>query len=410
VAAADARHLMHARMPMPAGFSLYLDIVRFVAAVLVVLSHVAKEQIFPAWLTPYVPDFGREAVILFFVLSGYVIAYTRAHKHQTVDHYMVARLTRIYSVAIPVLLLSVGLALWGLRLDPSLYTGLYQYESLHIYIPLHLLFAGELWTLSEQPFTVAPYWSLGYEVWYYLLFVFLSFYQGWRRWLWCAAWLLLVGFKLVLLLPIWLAGVALYQYRDRFVLSATLAWLGFIGSLAAMVCFEAANIDAVLLSMGEASWQHYVQPWTQWSLGSATPFLADYAMCGLVMVNFYCAYYLRFDALKQWAAVIQSGAAYTFTLYLLHAPVMIFLVRHVVTERQQLSSALLILTAIGLSTWLIGQLTERRKQWWQPLFQWVVQCGATLVLRIAPLRWLLCTQPAATQTAIEITAARSDKQ
>ncbi len=394
---------------MPVGFSLYLDIVRFVAAVLVVLSHVAKEQIFPAWLTPYVPDFGREAVILFFVLSGYVIAYTRAHKHQTVDHYLVARLTRIYSVALPVLLLSVALALWGLQLDARLYTGLYQYESLYIYIPLHLLFAGELWTLSEQPFTVAPYWSLGYEVWYYLLFVFLSFYQGWRRWLWCAVWLLIVGFKLVLLLPIWLAGVVLYQYRDRFVLSATLAWLGFIGSLAAMLWFEAANIDALLLSMGEASWQLYVQPWTQWSLGSATPFLADYAMCGLVMVNFYCAYYLRFDALKHWAGVIQAGAAYTFTLYLLHAPVMIFLVRHVVTERQQLSSALLILTAIGVSTWLIGQLTERRKHLWQPLFQSVVQCGAAIVSWVAPLRWVLQTSSAAHGAISATAAARTDK-
>lgn len=394
---------------MPVGFSLYLDIVRFVAAVLVVLSHVAKEQIFPAWLTPYVPDFGREAVILFFVLSGYVIAYTRAHKHQTVDHYLVARLTRIYSVALPVLLLSVALALWGLQLDARLYTGLYQYESLYIYIPLHLLFAGELWTLSEQPFTVAPYWSLGYEVWYYLLFVFLSFYQGWRRWLWCAVWLLIVGFKLVLLLPIWLAGVVLYQYRDRFVLSATLAWLGFIGSLAAMLWFEAANIDALLLSMGEASWQLYVQPWTHWSLGSATPFLADYAMCGLVMVNFYCAYYLRFDALKHWASVIQAGAAYTFTLYLLHAPVMIFLVRHVVTERQQLSSALLILTAIGVSTWLIGQLTERRKHLWQPLFQSVVQCGAAIVSRVAPLRWVLQTSSAAHGAISATAAARTDK-
>ncbi len=379
---------------MPVGYSLYLDIVRFMAAVFVVLSHVANAAIFPLWLTPYVPDFGRESVILFFVLSGYVIAFTRAHKHQSVDHYLVARMTRIYSVALPVLILSLALALLGLRLDASLYQGLYQYESLHIYIPLHLLFAGELWTLSEQPFTVPPYWSLGYEVWYYLLFVFISFYQGWRRWLWCAVWLLIVGYKLLLLLPVWLAGVMLYQYRDRLQLSALWAWSGFTLSLLAMIWFELADIDAMLLTMGEQWWQQHIEPWTQWRLGSAKPFLADYAMCGLVMVNFYCAYYLRFTGLKPWAKSIQTAAAYTFTLYLLHFPVMIFMERHVVTEKAQITSALLILVVIGLSTWLVGQLTERRKHLWQPVFDWLVQRGATFIGAVRPLRWLLQTKEA----------------
>ncbi|UUZ51421.1 acyltransferase family protein [Massilia sp. B-10] len=93
---------------MDKPFSLYLDLVRFVAAVLVVLSHYTSHGMFgPAARAAY-HNLGRESVIVFFVLSGFVIAWTTAEKALTLRQFAVARGARIYSVALPVLLAAFG--------------------------------------------------------------------------------------------------------------------------------------------------------------------------------------------------------------------------------------------------------------------------------------------------------------
>ena len=87
-------------------FSLYLDLMRFLAAVFVVLAHYIQYGVLDETVVRFVPDIGREAVIIFFVLSGYVIAYTTQSRRHSFREYMAARCARIYSVAFPVLLLA----------------------------------------------------------------------------------------------------------------------------------------------------------------------------------------------------------------------------------------------------------------------------------------------------------------
>ncbi|MEO7108145.1 MAG: hypothetical protein ABIZ09_17345, partial [Rhodoferax sp.] len=57
-----------------AEFSLYLDLLRVCAAYFVLLFHMKKHEFGPEALLKLIPDHGHDAVILFFVLSGYVIA------------------------------------------------------------------------------------------------------------------------------------------------------------------------------------------------------------------------------------------------------------------------------------------------------------------------------------------------
>lgn len=359
---------------MTKEFSLYLDTIRFLAACLVVVSHLAKESVFPVHITPYIPDFGREAVIIFFVLSGFVIAYTKEHKHKSVDHYCIARLTRIYSVALPILLLTLVLDLIGLKYNPDAYSALYQYEKLYVYIPLHLAFLGEIWTLSEQPFTVAPYWSLGYEVWYYVFFIFFSFYSGIKRWSLCLLTILFFGYKLLLLLPIWLAGVYLYKYREVFKFKPIVAQLIFCLSLVAIILFELYDFDATLLALGEKVW-----PFSSLPLGSAAPYLADYAMCVLVVINFYTAQFLSFKTLHLSKESIIKLSCYTFTLYLLHAPVMIFTLRNTDVVEASYSGAFILIVTIFISTFIVGELTEKRKHLFKPLITKIVTLTSSLI-------------------------------
>ena len=64
---------------MPAPLSVYLDLTRLCAAVLVFLMHSHY------YLTPqltYFVSYGRESVAIFFVLSGFVIAFVSNEKRR----------------------------------------------------------------------------------------------------------------------------------------------------------------------------------------------------------------------------------------------------------------------------------------------------------------------------------------
>jgi hypothetical protein len=80
---------------MHPGLSFYLDLIRFISALEVFLYHIGLAR------------FGHEAVIVFFVLSGYVISYTAKNNDRTIGRYAISRFTRVYSVALPALVGSV---------------------------------------------------------------------------------------------------------------------------------------------------------------------------------------------------------------------------------------------------------------------------------------------------------------
>ena len=90
---------------MTREFSLYLDFVRFLAAVAVVVNH----SNFRWLITEELPQWGHSAVMIFFVLSGYVIAYVTDRKENSLREYSISRLGRIYSVAPAALILALVL-------------------------------------------------------------------------------------------------------------------------------------------------------------------------------------------------------------------------------------------------------------------------------------------------------------
>lgn len=83
--------------------SIYLDLIRFTAALVVVLSHAAA---FTSLKIPLISGLGTEAVVVFFVLSGYVIAYVSNNKENNYIVFFKARAIRIYSVLIPAILIT----------------------------------------------------------------------------------------------------------------------------------------------------------------------------------------------------------------------------------------------------------------------------------------------------------------
>ena len=74
-------------------FSVYLDLVRFIAAFLVYLYHSNQRFLIEARLPA--SDYGHSSVIVFFVLSGFVIAFVTATKESELPAYAASRISRV---------------------------------------------------------------------------------------------------------------------------------------------------------------------------------------------------------------------------------------------------------------------------------------------------------------------------
>jgi peptidoglycan/LPS O-acetylase OafA/YrhL len=358
-------------------FSVYLDLCRFIAAVVVVLAHLIHFEIAVGNWSEYLPTNGRDAVIVFFLLSGLVIYYTVHKKSASLSQFIAARATRIYSVALPVILLTVMIDSIGLQFNPQNYTGLYQYEKLYIYIPLHLAFLGEIWTLSEQPFTVPPYWSLGFEVWYYALFAVLFYYRGIKLAVIFGLLFLFVGYKLWILFPIWLSGIVLLRLISRRPLQSTTAWWFFLLPVALYILFKQSATDTFLVAYGQHIW-----PWPQLSLGSASKYLSDYVVCVLFFCHLYGARFINISAIMQYKRLITVLASYTFTLYLAHAPVMKTIHHNMDIDPQSIWTTVFVLIAVTIVTLLLGLLTEQRKHLFLPYTVKVLDIVKSIVIAI----------------------------
>lgn len=190
---------------MNPAISTYLDTLRVLAAGIVLFGHALGWRTLP-----------HDAVILFFVLSGYLISYTAAERDLTGRQFAVNRIARIATVAIPAILLVVLVDIYVRPIWPSGWPDFAPLDRMATSVSVCLTMTSYVWNNSYPCFSNAPYWSLTYEVWYYLLFG-VVFYPK-RRWIKIAAGstvLALTGPKIAALLPCWLAGVATYHVQKR---------------------------------------------------------------------------------------------------------------------------------------------------------------------------------------------------
>src|SRR5579875_667998 len=104
-------------LPLTRETSLYLDATRALAALVVFLVHFSKPQI-SGGLFWQVAPFGGDAVIVFFVMSGFVIAHATARGERSAATYFVNRAARIYSVAVPAIALTLACDFIGRWIDP----------------------------------------------------------------------------------------------------------------------------------------------------------------------------------------------------------------------------------------------------------------------------------------------------
>jgi peptidoglycan/LPS O-acetylase OafA/YrhL len=345
--------------------SLLLDVIRFLAALLVFFHHAAIGK-FGSGLPYRFIATDREPVILFFVLSGFVIAYSAETKDRTPGTYALNRLARLYSVVLPALVLTALLQPLGSWLSPQLYADHWNdpVTLANVGRPLGLqlaatgLYLNEIWWWDVWPSVNSPFWSLGYEAVYYLLYA-LALWGGRHRWIWVGLAALAAGPKILLLLPLWLLGVATYRAIKAETLSRAQGYLVSAIAVLLYVLFIGlglkTGLDRFVLGFG---------PDTALRLSNSVEFLSNY-VTGLL----FSALLIGLAAVAQDFAAplyrlqkpIRAAAGLTFALYLFHYPLVYALRAFVLATGLERFSPVIVTGGTLVIVALLAPVTEAQK-------------------------------------------------
>ena len=358
---------------LPPALSIWLDLCRVLAALAVYVGHSVALGVAPAAFSLTWHRSADDAVIAFFVISGLVIAHSTRARHGSASDYALARASRLYSVAIPAVLLAFVLDQIGLRIDASAYAGYaWQYPHALLVPPYHWLFLGESWPGSWQPFSMEPYWSLSYEAWYYLLFGVFVFVRG--RWRWPLLLLVLaaMGPAVLMLLPLWCLGVWLSTRLPswRRPAAAALALLALCA-----LAYAAFVLSGVRSALDEASRAAYaaIERWAPFpfSAGSAVHVLSDYVVALLFALFLLGCAQLggRFPA--PLARAVRWLADRSFSFYLIHFSLLV-LAGALGLRQPGWAAYAALLAAVLVVSWALGQVGEQRRGLYRALLAWLL--------------------------------------
>jgi len=335
--------------------SVYLDGLRIIAAALVYLSHEKRESLTGGFLRP-LGSFGHEGVVIFFIVSGFVICHATTGRRDDFRGYCIARLARLWSVVLPALCLTVCLDLAGSRVAPQIYAvpGLppmwsASWHSLWQFVA-PALFVNKFGGISIDPGTNGPFWSLCYEFWYYVAWGVYVYFRSWWRYIVILCLALAAGPGIMSLAPIWILGAALAtllgrQMRPR---GWTVAGLGVSIVAIAVALREKYVIESALTGL----------------CGTFGPVVQDYMLAVIFAVNLWLVASIRGQSamlLASCAGAIKFVAGRSFSLYLYQVPLLFFFGALTHDWRSFVPRALLV-NGLTLACVLgFAEVTERKK-------------------------------------------------
>ncbi len=333
--------------------SNYLDIVRVIASFAVLFQHLSmyNNNVFA-----FFSNYGHPAVMGFFILSGYVIAFVADQRERTLGIYLKHRFARLYSVMVVAWLLTILLDVTGSSINSQSYEGLIPTDNTLVRILTHVLFLQQSWFVSIQFFSNQPLWSLAYEFWYYILFGLLFLYKGKYKVYLIVATALIMGPVILIYGIIWFAGAYLYQFHKKEIsINPTLASSIFLLSIPVIFSYP--------------YWNHLLLPERLPSLGtlSLRTYLDDIIFAVFILINLYCFKFTNFS-FSSITPVIRFFSGIAFSLYVFHFPLMLFF--KAIFERyfnfSNEVSFFIMSILIVITVYLLSFISEKQKR---PYFQ-----------------------------------------
>ncbi len=364
--------------------SAHLDLIRGLAAWAVMWDHLRglcfadfQQVNRPSFLLKIIyffTGFGNEAVLVFFVLSGFLISSAilgrRASGTWSWRDYAIDRASRLYVVLIPGLLFGL---FWD-KLGSSIFasTGIYShplenFASAIVRTRMEIgTFLGNMFFLQTIVVPTfgsnGPRWSLANEFWYYILFpVALAAGIAWKKRSILGALALtvlvalvavFVGWQILAGFLIWLTGTVLVVAYSKwpFASKGWLTFYVFVSLLVLSACLGAARTGK----------------WVEIGSNLAVGIGFALFLFGVLHMNFGTSG-------ASYPRVARVLAGFSYSLYVLHFPFLLFLRAWIVpAQRWQPDAAHLALgVVIGVATlgfaWLVSLFTENKtrvaRQW-----------------------------------------------
>jgi peptidoglycan/LPS O-acetylase OafA/YrhL len=352
--------------------SRVLDLFRGMAAILVLLNHFRslffenyQNQLNSSLLQKgfyLITTLGHESVIVFFVLSGLFISSSviNSLNQNKWDwtNYLINRLTRLYVVLIPALVLGVFWDQIGINIlkVTELYNGNLN-EAILTFSSIDrstiFTFLGNILFLQEihtTPFgSNGALWSLSYEFWYYLIFPVLALAIIKKSWNYALISILLfafVGKTVSLYFIVWGLGYII-------LLLPQLKIKSFILKLSLLITSTIAFSISVLLSaLQQLSYPDVI-----------------IAICFATLVYFILSFMNHnSDKINTLYKIPKFFAEFSYSLYLVHTPFIVFIYALCLklgfnkwdpSLKNILIGSLIVVITIAYG-WLVSKVTEAK--------------------------------------------------
>ena len=195
--------------------SVLLDVLRLASAIVIAAAHLTQSYSSTGW--PDLTENGRPALVMLFLLPGLVIRYVTVIRRGRMTDFWVDRISRVYSVVVPALVFTVIASYLAMRINPAYYLPNWGVDSGRplLRLGLNLIFMAQSWNLTFGLFSNTPFWTLSYEVFYYVFYAVTFYLGGIRRGFWLVIVAALAGQHILLLLPLWLLGCLAHDIYQR---------------------------------------------------------------------------------------------------------------------------------------------------------------------------------------------------
>lgn len=352
---------------MSPRFSIYLDLLRFLAAMLVFISHFAYPRFTGGdYILIRELNLGSDAVIFFFVLSGLVIGYTVDVKDKTLKQFSFHRLTRLYSVVIPALLLTIILDQIGKDIAPENYDG-WWYADHPVWVQLWrgLTFSNHWFNDHFRIGSNGPYWSLSYEAAYYMLFGVAFYMAGLKRIAIMAGLIFIFGFSVMFLFPAWLLGLWAYKQIKEDTLPSKYVWRLIVIPPIIYVSFLFMGIPKLLLAFSVVI---FGEDFVIKTLGFSDEFIWNIIIAQLVVFHLIgvaalCRHAKPKEISEKISRIIRWFAGATFTIYVIHYPALQCLDAILLVDMPSFARDLTLFFGVLLFCLGVAEISERRLKW-----------------------------------------------
>ena len=342
--------------------SVLLDVVRFAAAIAVVIGHLTLPELNAGFTDRR--HLGEHAVPIFFVLSGFVIRFVTRSREHNLRVFFIDRASRMYSIMLPAIALTLLVSGFCFLVDRQHYVAIWGPVSNHILarVLINLTFLSQSWGHNTVPLINTPFWSLSYECLYYIAYGLLFFLRGWRRTVSLIVWAGIAGPQVLFLFPIWWLGCWIYDLYHHLRQSRYATLLGVatvVYALLALALFSTGRTAPLLAPIALLNrFSALRNPLELLHLSTLRSNLMAFGtgvLSGIgMLLLLFVSDLVTIPRRNLWARRFRRIADGTFAIYLMHFPLLVLalflgLLRPTTHALSVLVATVICLLLIGIS-------------------------------------------------------------